>query len=324
MGRFRSAVSRLGAVLGTAALLSAAACGTAEVPVGAEPVVTQAPAGDTLRVWVDTKEDCTGEDCESGLLFSFGVVDDARCRSPEQWKEAAHALCARHAATLSEVEVPAEAECGDGLARFARVTCEGELAPHAAPDAYSYTGILGGADQCRTHAGWAQLAAEFCDVHHVATQVSPVGECGRDQTRYARVTCGLPLRQSPPPAACTLKSIAGVCALPEHWSLLAERHCAETGQAVGEVAVAPGRTCGTGGFDFSWVTCCGPQTPPEPREGCFGLGVGGPPTACQFAEHWREVAQGVCDDAGATLHSAIPLSPCGNDTFSYTSVTCCR
>lgn len=320
MGLFRGAVSRLGVVLGTAALLSAAGCGTEEVQVQPVPMLTRAPARSTVQVKVLADEGPT----ENGRRFSFGVSDPEACRTAAQWQDVASEVCARHAGTLLETSVLSTEGCGEGGLRSLSVTCEGPLAPEPTSDAYSYTGILGGADQCRPSADWAQLAAAFCGPHEQAVQVTPERGCGEGQTRYARVTCRNPLPTLPPPSACTLKSLSGVCTLPEHWSELAERHCAETGQALGEVAVAPGRTCGDGGFDFAWVTCCGPEVPPEPTEECFGVAIGGPPSACQSAEAWEAQAQGYCGSQDATLRSSIPLTPCGQDTFAYTSVTCCR
>ncbi|HET9451080.1 MAG TPA: hypothetical protein VFO83_09375 [Aggregicoccus sp.] len=335
-------MSLRGAGLGLAALLTAAGCGSTGTPADAQPPETKAPvsaaptlvavpsgsAPDGVGLWALAEE---GETADGGTepaerSFSFTAGGPEQCRSLEQWQAYAVQTCQRFAATLEEAELMPGHDCGDGLARYVSFTCRGQLAPHAPQggSVYAYPGIVGGADQCRPEADWAPLAAELCGPHQAAVQVVPERECGEGQTRYARVTCDMPLQNLPVPPECTLQSLANLCITPEYWPQVAAQHCAEKGQVVGEVAQAPGRTCGVGGYDFSWVTCCGPLAPPPPREECFGLAQGGPPSGCRSLATLEEQARQTCEDSGAKLERSFPTGPCGEDLFSYISMTCCR
>ncbi len=338
MGRFRGAVSLCGAGLGLVALLTG--CGsTTEAPAPggaatfrAAPTVEEAPpptsTPNAVGVW-QLEEAPEGEgDAVSMQRFSIGLFDPVACRTGAQWHAAALDTCERQAATLVSSELlmmlPGYT-CAEGEAREVRVTCRGELAPQAAElrSPFTHAGILGGPEQCRAEEEWAPLAAELCGPHQAAVKVTPEQECGEGRNRYARVTCDVPLQTLPPPDACTLQSAAGPCVLPEDWPQLAAEHCATKGQTLGEVVPAPGRTCGVGGFDFAWVTCCGPLNPPPPREECFG-GALQPLEACTPAGDLEAMAQRHCEDAGATLESSLPMDPCGDDAFGYISMTCCR
>jgi hypothetical protein len=194
---------------------------------------------------------------------------------------------------------------------------------------------VGNTDTCMSPADWKTQVSAICS--SAGGSLGVVGyadDCSNGRWRRAKFQCCGAQEPVAPTASCGTAVIGSddVCMTTADWNNALQNKCANNGGNLTDVSF--GEAC-DGGHKFATFSCCPASTDivtntptnTEVQEVTSDavcemqlLGTG---NTCQTPGYWEAEGMAACTGTGHAASEITLGAGCGNDTYSFATITCC-